>query len=224
MSYKSAPTTRLLATHCCACGRPLRDAKSVETGIGPVCRRKHGFGPIYERLTARQRKNVNKLIHAAGVACENDDIKKVLLLADKMEKTYKFKKVAEIVRARFVKIRIHRVENAPVYRWNARDRREEPAGVGNILRVWTPYSPSFTAERRNNLRGRPVKEKTEHGKFHWEFAEQDGVLLMRVLSIVFPVRAFVDQRGRVATIPSAKEFNATFAGDGIARIETGGRR
>ena len=43
MSYENAPSTRLLATHCACCGRPLRDANSVEIGIGPDCRAKYGF-------------------------------------------------------------------------------------------------------------------------------------------------------------------------------------
>lgn len=43
MSYENAPATILLATHCACCGRPLVDAASVETGIGPDCRKRHGF-------------------------------------------------------------------------------------------------------------------------------------------------------------------------------------
>ena len=42
-NYENAPATRLLATHCACCARPLVDAKSVETGMCPVCRKKHGF-------------------------------------------------------------------------------------------------------------------------------------------------------------------------------------
>ena len=43
MSYESAPATAMLATHCAACGRPLLDADSVEAGLGPECRKRHGF-------------------------------------------------------------------------------------------------------------------------------------------------------------------------------------
>jgi hypothetical protein len=43
MSYENAPATKLLATHCACCARPLVDALSVELGIGPDCRKKHGF-------------------------------------------------------------------------------------------------------------------------------------------------------------------------------------
>lgn len=44
MGYENAPATRLLATSCACCGRPLVDAVSVETGVGPDCRRKYGYG------------------------------------------------------------------------------------------------------------------------------------------------------------------------------------
>jgi len=40
--YMRAKATRILATHCCICCRELVDAKSVEVGIGPVCRKRYG--------------------------------------------------------------------------------------------------------------------------------------------------------------------------------------
>ncbi len=43
MSHENSPACELVATHCCICNRPLTDALSVELGIGPVCREKHGF-------------------------------------------------------------------------------------------------------------------------------------------------------------------------------------
>jgi hypothetical protein len=41
--YENSPACRLIATHCCVCGRDLVDAVSVEAGIGPVCREKYGY-------------------------------------------------------------------------------------------------------------------------------------------------------------------------------------
>ena len=41
-SYLTAPATKMLATHCAVCARALVDAKSVELGIGPDCRKKYG--------------------------------------------------------------------------------------------------------------------------------------------------------------------------------------
>lgn len=43
-TYENAHSTILLATHCVLCGRPLRDADSVERGVGPDCADKHGYG------------------------------------------------------------------------------------------------------------------------------------------------------------------------------------
>lgn len=45
MSYEHAASTKLLATHCAYCGRPLRDADSVEMGMGPICRSRVGVNP-----------------------------------------------------------------------------------------------------------------------------------------------------------------------------------
>jgi hypothetical protein len=42
-TYENAPSTLLLATVCACCGRPLRDAPSVERGVGPDCAEKYGF-------------------------------------------------------------------------------------------------------------------------------------------------------------------------------------
>lgn len=39
----------MVATQCACCSRPLVDADSVEAGIGPECRKRHGFGvPVAE--------------------------------------------------------------------------------------------------------------------------------------------------------------------------------
>jgi len=43
MGYENAKSTKLLASNCCVCARLLRDAKSVELGIGPVCRSRYGY-------------------------------------------------------------------------------------------------------------------------------------------------------------------------------------
>lgn len=41
--YEFSAATQLLATYCACCSRPLVDAVSAETGMGPVCRKKHGY-------------------------------------------------------------------------------------------------------------------------------------------------------------------------------------
>lgn len=49
MSYENAPATTMLASDCAVCARPLVDAVSVETGIGPICREKHGYNEAQGR-------------------------------------------------------------------------------------------------------------------------------------------------------------------------------
>ncbi len=64
MSYEAAPATRLLATACAICGRPLVDAESVESGIGPVCAERYEYAAgkseanalVYE-VAARQKES-----------------------------------------------------------------------------------------------------------------------------------------------------------------------
>jgi len=41
MGYELSKACRVVATNCCICNRPLVDCKSVELGIGPVCRAKY---------------------------------------------------------------------------------------------------------------------------------------------------------------------------------------
>lgn len=58
--YENAPATRMVATYCAVCSRPLVDAKSVELGIGPDCRRKYGFdAPMPEEA----RMAANKIVY-----------------------------------------------------------------------------------------------------------------------------------------------------------------
>lgn len=54
--YENAPATKMLASNCACCSRPLVDAKSVECGVGPECRKRHGY-EINVDEDARQRAN-----------------------------------------------------------------------------------------------------------------------------------------------------------------------
>lgn len=68
MSYENAKSTKLLAVKCCACRRPLRDALSVELGIGPVCRERYGYDVSVDESA---RAEANALVHelaALGLA------------------------------------------------------------------------------------------------------------------------------------------------------------
>jgi hypothetical protein len=64
MSYENAPATRMVATHCAVCSRPLVDAKSVELGIGPTCREKYGFDMD---VSESDRRAINMYVHGIAI-------------------------------------------------------------------------------------------------------------------------------------------------------------
>lgn len=72
MSYESAPATKLLATHCIFCNRPLVDAASVEAGIGPVCRNKVGYN---DPVSDSARKQANSLVHRIALNRSSPEVK-----------------------------------------------------------------------------------------------------------------------------------------------------
>jgi len=64
--HEKAKATRILATNCCCCGRDLVDAKSVEMGIGPVCRKKYANPDI--ETTDEMRKRAIGALAISGLA------------------------------------------------------------------------------------------------------------------------------------------------------------
>jgi hypothetical protein len=75
MSYEDAPATKMLATHCVICARPLRDALSAELGIGPVCREKHGWDAEIGSLTEEGRIEANGIIHRIAADPANEALR-----------------------------------------------------------------------------------------------------------------------------------------------------
>lgn len=76
-TYENAPSTLLLATTCCCCGRALRDAASVERGVGPDCAEKYGFTTA-ERpaVWARVFELTDGLVAVAELTAWNGDARK----------------------------------------------------------------------------------------------------------------------------------------------------
>lgn len=73
MSYEFAPSTIMLATRCAVCRRALRDAKSVEVGMGPDCRQKHGYTEI-EDASEEARTAANAIIHRAACYVRDEQV------------------------------------------------------------------------------------------------------------------------------------------------------
>jgi Family of unknown function (DUF6011) len=103
MSYENLKSTKMLATNCAACGRALRDAVSVELGIGPDCREKYGYneGPEANRLEA------NHLIFLAADAKETIPATEACVKLRELG----FAKLAEKILTRFIGIRLVQVAN-----------------------------------------------------------------------------------------------------------------
>lgn len=64
MGYENAAATKMVAVYCASCGRDLVDAKSVETGMGPVCRKRY---LTKVEVPEANRRAANKVVHR--VAC-----------------------------------------------------------------------------------------------------------------------------------------------------------
>lgn len=101
MSYENAPATKMLATRCAICARPLVDAKSVEIGIGPDCRKKYGYGEL-DSLTEEGRAEANKLIYR--IAAEQDGPEVVPAISRLMELKLPGVVTAVLERVAYVKI------------------------------------------------------------------------------------------------------------------------
>lgn len=83
-NYENSVQCKLVAVNCAVCARPLVDDISVETGVGPTCRKRHGYAeaqgepnwpaveetlqvmvadaPIMEALAKRQQQRLGNLI------------------------------------------------------------------------------------------------------------------------------------------------------------------
>ena len=109
MSYENAPATQMIASHCCVCNRPLVDSVSVELGIGPDCRKKHGYNV---EATEENRKAANVLVHKVAAAW-NTSTKMDLMAALKELQGLGFAQLAATIARRLAAVTI--TENEGVY-------------------------------------------------------------------------------------------------------------
>jgi len=133
MSYQDSKACEMVATHCCCCSRPLVDAKSVEIGIGPICRSKYGFDIDVDE---ESREKANKLVYK--VACDPSHPEAV----DHCKELHDlgFHVLASKVMSAVAAIQITMTD------------AEHPHGPGR-LSVKTPYSPDVV-EAMRCIRGR----------------------------------------------------------------------
>lgn len=69
--YHDAPATKMLKINCAVCGEDLLDAKSVEYGMGPSCRSRHGFmGKNAPQVSDEDRKKANRIVMSIAMGLD----------------------------------------------------------------------------------------------------------------------------------------------------------
>lgn len=166
-NYENLPATKLLASHCAVCGRPLLDAKSVELGMGETCRKRHGFEQATDE---KAREEVNAKVYAIALwrSTRGQQLEmgkpKPPTLTEVIEavariKQLGFTKLASILEQRLSTVSIEY--------------------VGGIFLVYAPYSPHFIEAVR------PFGRWDEKAKA-WTFTTDVKSKVYTVLRRTFP--------------------------------------
>lgn len=142
--YETLASTKLLATHCAACGKPLREAGSVTVSLGPVCREKYGYDDV--QVSSEARAEANRLIYLIADKRQGPPV----LDAASRLRALGFTRLASIILARLIPIRLERVTSANAEAALARvpaELREQARAKwgGDRLRLFSPYDPDATA-------------------------------------------------------------------------------
>jgi len=161
MSYQNSAACQIVATHCACCGKPLVDAKSVELGIGPVCRKKYGFDIDVPNAV---RKEANSIVYALAVAVSTALVTLQTLELVTALALLGFQKIADIFTFRCIDITIEVVNN-------------EADGERYLVRA--PYNPDFNHDSwikgRYGVKVVPslAPEGTKKKQFHWSFPKNE---------------------------------------------------
>ena len=203
----AGPTAeRVILTHCAACGKGLSDPFSVETGVGPICRGKHGL----EGATEEDRQTLRNLIAEAAKPLKECSAERALSIADSVEAAG-FPALAQRMRKRFAK-KAEREAKAKAAaeeaarkkaRWEARRKaiRVEPESLIITHRcgrrtdsgregfgVYTPYLEDEAARSAFTSAIKALGAKggrNEEGKFRWWLPESQRVALWGLLKTHF---------------------------------------
>jgi hypothetical protein len=98
--YEDSPQAKLVATQCAACRRPLVDAESVQTGLGPICREKYG---VSQTCPDEARREANQLIYLIAARQSGIDV----AMAAARLRELGFDKLADIVNERVADVFIY---------------------------------------------------------------------------------------------------------------------
>jgi hypothetical protein len=201
MSYLHDPSTSLLGVQCLICSTPLRDAKSVEIGIGPTCRRNWADT---SGIDEGDRQTANKLIHAAASAKRDGDTEAVIETAGQLA-ALGLTKLADRIYTQFVTVRL--------------------VGTGSATEVHTPYDPDFPRSLRRACRQAVRRvDKPDTRKFsHFEVKDSSKRMLLLSLSTAYGGhRAYTTRKdaplgsGAVFVIPTVVEFREKYVDQALA--------
>lgn len=193
MGYEDAPATQLVATHCACCSRPLVDAASVEAGIGPECRKRHGFrdaqgepcwvavlaalattGDLQAIGLARMseaRTLANVLVHR--IAIEQDGT--TVLARTNALRALGFTKLADRIAERLATVAIERTETSVIVR--------------------APYSPESVAVLRRVPGRRFEKNETGEKDPRNVFPRSSERALFAALCVAYPGATAIGPKG-----------------------------
>ena len=142
MSHDNAPATKLVATHCAACGRPLIEAESLVLGVGPICVKRYALPA--EQYEARVR--ANELIYQIAALQKSDWL-----------------------RVRTLLVELHALPRYGTLARKIQDRLQPKAqlslkAVGQELHLYAPYNPGTLADLRAITGRRFVRGVDAKGK------------------------------------------------------------
>ena len=163
MGYEDATSTKMLASHCAICGRPLRDALSVEAGIGPDCRDKWGY---YIDCMPEAREEANRLVHQiavrqdgpeVGAACGRlQELGFVKLAARVLERVASVRIIEEgsdlVVESAYSPEAVALLRKVPGRRWDG-ERKVNVFPAGARLALWAALRAAYPGSIGSGPRG-----------------------------------------------------------------------
>ena len=198
--YTDSAACQMLASHCSCCGRPLVDADSVQSGIGPTCRAKHGFAvPCAEPQWELASVLLDQALESGAVlsdgvpqALVGQDARKacngLVYSAACVQGTPKVHAIAAIIHALGYRRLAERVsENAGAIRVEL----GEHEAFGTCLKVRTPYSPSFNEALRTHKAWQRWSKADKARYVH----PKSRKALWAALSDAFPGSAVIGPKG-----------------------------
>lgn len=225
--YEEEGGTRMLATACMICSRPLRDPASLERGIGPICAQKHDMfvvtgspdpvalaraldtAPPLMASAVREREGdprsaVSAAIHAAGRAWEtkSSDYAHYVGAAMEIATALGYAGTARALQAVFIEGREFDEEGNPVGRQRPKGIVVRAAQAGS-WEIELPYidARNVWSETNNALKAAGARnQKDQRGAWHTTFPAGD-VPWIKILNALVPTMA-----GKLGVLPSGETF------------------